>query len=68
MLNQFGWNTDDKSSQYKGGKSLHTRIGVTPEGKHEIRNCENPDESQVFDSPEELGEALAAILGDAATE
>lgn len=65
MLNKFSWTTDD-SDGYQGGESLSCQIGVTENGKFEIRNNSNPSESQQFESPEELGEALAGMLRDKA--
>lgn len=65
MLNEFGWSTDN-SDNYKGGESLDVQIGITPEGKYEIRNHDNPSESQSFETPEELGSALASVLTEKA--
>lgn len=62
-MNEFAWSTED-SEGYKGGESLDCQIGITENGQYEIRNHNNPSESQRFDTPEELGEAVANVLKD----
>lgn len=65
MLNEFGWSTEE-SDGYQGGEALDVKVGITPEGRYEIRNHDNTSESQSFETPEELGSALASVLADKA--
>lgn len=65
-MNEFTWSTEDAEG-YKGHESLNIACGITEDGRYEIRNLSNPSESQKFDTPQELGEALASVLSDKAS-
>jgi hypothetical protein len=65
-LNEFAWAKEESPAEgenrYQGGETLDCQIGITPDGKFEIRNHVNPEESESYDTPEEAGEALTAAL------
>lgn len=63
MLNEFSWKTEESGS-YAGNESLDCQIGITTEGQYEIRNHADPSQSQRFDTPEELANALASVLAE----
>lgn len=64
-LTEFSWQKDD-SGHYKDDETLDCQIGITSDGQYEIRNHLDPSQSEKFQTPQELGEALAKGLEERA--
>lgn len=61
MLNEFAWSKDEES----GKESLDCHIGINDEGQYEIRSHDG-SQTEKFNTPEELGEAVTATLKERA--
>lgn len=67
-LTDFEWAPASDEGDYKGDSTLNCQIGITPEGKFELRNSSNIEQHQEYDSPAELCEALQKSLESRASE